>query len=70
MPRTKKTTDVEVKPKKTKKLVEQKWPKVIEGSHSIRIEHENGRIEYTVDWAKLEADVKKALRDYENSKII
>ena len=68
MPRTKKTTDVEVKPKKTKKLVDpandipvlatdakafrkqkQKWPKVIEGSHSIRIEHENGRIEYTVD---------------------
>lgn len=63
MARPKKET-TETKPKKTK------WPKVIEGSHSIRIEHENGRVEFTTDWNKLEKDVKQALRDYENSKVI
>lgn len=63
MPRPKKET-TETKSKKTK------WPKVIEGSHSIRIEHENGRVEFTTDWDKLEKDVKQALRDYENSKVV
>ena len=63
MPRPKKET-TETKPKKTK------WPKVTEGSHSTRIEHENGQIEFTTHWDKLERDVKQALRDYENSKVI
>ena len=63
MPRPKKE-NTEVKPKKTK------WPKVTEGSHSTRIEHENGRVEFTTHWDKLERDVKQALRDYENSKVI
>lgn len=63
MPRPKKET-TETKPKKTK------WPKVIEGSHSTRIEHEDGRIGFTTHWDKLEKDVKQALRDYENNKVI
>lgn len=63
MPRPKKE-NTEVKSKKTK------WPKVTEGNHSTRIEHENGRVEFTTHWDKLEKDVKQALRDYENSKVI
>ena len=66
MPRPKKTTTTETKSKKVK----EKWPKVIEGSHSTRIEHENGRVEFTTHWEKLERDVKQALRDYENSKVV
>ena len=58
------------RPKKETTTKKTKWPKVTEGNHSIRIEHENGRVEFTTHWDKLERDVKQALRDYENSKVI
>jgi len=46
-----------------------KWPKITEGSHSIRTEYEDGHVEFITDWEKLERDVKQALRDYEDNKV-
>lgn len=43
------------------------WPKVIKGSHSTRVEHEDGRIEFTVDWEALERDVRNAILEYESN---
>lgn len=44
------------------------WPKVIEGSHSTRIEHEDGSVEMFTDYEKLLEDVKKAIAQYEKKK--
>jgi hypothetical protein len=62
MPRPKKTVTEETKPRKTK----EKWPKVIKGSHSIRTEYEDGRVEFVNDWEALKRDVSQALREYES----
>jgi hypothetical protein len=62
MPRPKKTVTTENKPKKTK----ENWPKVIEGSHSVRTEYEDGRVEFVTDWEALKRDVSQALREYES----
>ena len=62
MPRPKKTVTTETKPKKTK----EKWPKIIEGSHSVRTEYEDGRVEFVTDWELLKRDVSQALRQWEN----
>lgn len=62
MPRPKKTVTEETKPRKTK----EKWPKVIEGSHSVRTEYEDGRVEFVTDWDALKRDVTQALREWEN----
>lgn len=43
------------------------WPKIIKGSHSTRIEHEDGRVEFYTDWEALQRDVQNALTEYENS---
>ena len=54
---------------KTEKKVESpKWPKVTEGRHSTRIEHENGSVEMFTDYEKLLEDIRKAISDYENKK--
>lgn len=43
-----------------------KEPKVIQGSHSTRTEHPDGRIDFTIDWAKLAVDVNQAINDFSN----
>lgn len=42
-------------------------PVTIRGSHSTRIEHPDGRIEFTTHWDELVRDVRQALLDYELS---
>ena len=42
-----------------------KWPKVIKGNHSTRIEHEDGKIEFIHDWDKLSAEVSLAIEKHE-----
>ena len=39
------------------------WPKIIQGSHSTFIEHENGNFEHIIDWDKLAQDIDKALTE-------
>ena len=39
-------------------------PKVITGSHSIRTEYPDGRVEFESDWDKLKADVEQALAEF------
>lgn len=51
--------------KKTKKADTGEWPKVIRGSHSIRTEHEDGRVEFETIWEELVNDVNQALREYQ-----
>lgn len=43
------------------------WPKVIKGSHSTRIEHEDGRVEFHTDWEALQRDVRDAILRYESN---
>jgi hypothetical protein len=50
------------------KIEEPVWPKVVEGRHSTRIEHEDGSVEMFTDYEKLLADVKKAIAEYEKKK--
>lgn len=45
-----------------------KYPIVTVGSHSVRTEYENGRVDFVVDDAKLQADVLAALAEFEASK--
>lgn len=45
----------------------QEWPKITVGSHSTRIEYEDGRVEFTTDWEALQRDVRNALTEYEQS---
>ena len=39
-------------------------PKVIVGSHSVRTEYPDGRVEFESDWDKLKADVEQALAEF------
>ena len=39
-------------------------PKVIKGSHSIRTEYPDGRVEFESDWYKLKSDVEQALAEF------
>ena len=50
---------------KTKKSV---WPKVTEGKHSTRIDHEDGTITFLTDWDKLAAEVSTAIEKHESNK--
>ena len=43
-------------------------PKVITGSHSIRTEYPDGRVEFESDWDKLKSDVEQALAEFASSK--
>jgi hypothetical protein len=47
---------------KTKKV---KWPKITVGSHSVRTEYEDGRVELVTDWEALKRDVREAIAQYE-----
>ena len=47
--------------KKTKQVKDAIDPVVIVGSHSIRKEYADGRVEFESDWDKLKADVEAAL---------
>lgn len=46
-----------------------KWPKVVRGSHSIRTEYEDGRVEFETIWEDLVNDVNSALREYESKQL-
>lgn len=39
-------------------------PKVIRGSHSIRTEYPDGRVEFETIWEELVNDVNQALKEY------
>ena len=47
-----------------------KQTKVIVGSHSIRTEYVDGRVEFESDWDKLKSDVEQALKDYSEGKLL
>lgn len=55
--------------KKTESLNDQEWPKIEKGSHSTRIEHENGHIELVHDWEALANDINTALAQYESTNV-
>lgn len=44
-------------------------PKIIVGSHSVRTEYPDGRVEFESDWDKLKADVETALEEYATSQL-
>ena len=54
---------------KTKTKATSAEPKVIVGSHSIRTEYPDGRVEFESDWDKLKADVEEALAEFEKTKV-
>ena len=60
MPRKKTNTD-----KPQPEIVQ--WPKITQGNHSTFIEHQNGKVEYNVDWDKLAEEINIALTNYKNS---
>lgn len=43
------------------------WPKVTIGSHSVRTEYEDGRVEFVTDWEALQRDVREAILKYESN---
>lgn len=47
--------------KKAKKSTE---PVIIRGSHSTRIEHPDGRVEFETHWDELKRDVEEALAEF------
>lgn len=53
---------------KTPKKESDVWPKVIQGSHSTRIEYEDGTVDFTTDWEALKNDVAKAIAEYERGR--
>ena len=52
---------------RTKKSTNETWPKVIQGSHSIRTEYEDGRVEFESDWEALQRDVREAIASVETT---
>ena len=64
------TKTVADKPAKKTAAKKSKYPIVTVGSHSVRTEYENGRVDFVVDDAKLQADVLAALAEFEASKVI
>lgn len=44
-------------------------PKIIVGSHSVRTEYPDGRVEFESDWDKLKADVEAVLEEYATSQL-
>ena len=55
---------------RTKKSTNETWPKVIQGSHSIRTEYEDGRVEFESDWEALQRDVREAIASVENKSVV
>lgn len=56
--------------KKTEEQLQETWPKIIKGSHSVRTEYEDGRVDFETDWEALKRDVQNALTEYEKSNIV
>lgn len=54
--------------RKKKEVIDAIDPVVIIGSHSIRREYADGRVEFESDWDKLKADVTAALEEYAANK--
>jgi hypothetical protein len=54
----------------TKKASDSVWPKVIQGSHSTITEYEDGRIDMTWDWNKLNKDINDAIDQQSESQKI
>lgn len=50
------------------KKTKSKYPIVTVGSHSVRTEYENGRVDFVVDDVKLREDVMAALAEFESTK--
>lgn len=50
--------------RKSKKEIDANDPVITVGSHSIRKEYADGRVEFESDWDKLKADVEAALAEY------
>ena len=48
----------------------QAWPRVTVGSHSTRTEYEDGRVEFVTDWEALKQDVRRAIAEFENNKLV
>jgi hypothetical protein len=46
------------------KKTKSKEPVVIRGSHSTRIEHPDGRVEFETHWDELKRDVDEALAEF------
>jgi hypothetical protein len=55
-------------PAKKSTAKKSKYPIVTVGSHSVRTEYENGRVDFVVDDVKLKADVLAALAEFEATK--
>jgi hypothetical protein len=57
-----------------KKLIKEtsnpSWPKVTQGSHSTITEHEDGRVDMTWDWDKLNKDINDAISQWSESQKI
>ena len=54
------------------KIIKEQLPKetkVIRGSHSIRTEYPDGRVEFETIWEELVNDVNQALRLYSEGKL-
>ena len=64
MPRKKKTQDEIIK--EVSKLIAEETltdnPKITVGNHSTRIEYPDGKINFQIDWDKLEEEVRKATK--------
>ena len=55
------------KKKSTKETLNSVWPKVTQGSHTTIIEHEDGRVDMTWDWDKLNKDINDAINQQSTS---
>jgi len=67
--------ELEAKPAKSKKLKKEvtsesatTWPIITKGSHSTRIEYEDGSVDFQTDWEALKRDVREAIREFEEAR--
>jgi hypothetical protein len=58
------------KKKSTKETTNSTWPKVTQGSHSTITEHEDGSVDMTWDWDKLNRDINDAINQVSTSQTI
>jgi len=52
--------------KTTKQQKRDLWPKVTIGSHSVRTEYQDGRVDFVWNWEALQRDVRDAIASVEN----
>ena len=58
------------KKKSIKETTNSTWPKVIQGSHSTITEYEDGSVDMTWDWDKLNKDINNAISQWIESQNI